>query len=308
MEQNAITTQSLEQGGVTPMPSSAPSAGESVLFPQAETEGCSTCGAQAERSSEAPTYIYALGKIEPRFPSLALEKEFMQASGRASTAGLTDAQSLQAVLSQRQNRYLLRSLCWVLTIEGLETYILAPRDAAEFDLLLESLRPNPSPMDIDAVIGIQGPLAPPSMCNGLTIPLVLLEQLYSFDRDSLVKAIPKPKELSAKDFTAAAEEVLARIMQLADNAGATNEHRALNYLALRYPAIYATATECHARDCSLSGVDVRQSRLSGTRNIVDVIFSYTNRNTAVTEKYFVRVDVTEKFPFLVTKMSPYYDR
>jgi hypothetical protein len=31
-------------------------------------------------------------------------------------------------------------------------------------------------------------------------------------------------------------------------------------------------------------------------------------NTDVTEKFFVRVDVTEEFPFLVTKMSPYYDR
>ena len=28
----------------------------------------------------------------------------------------------------------------------------------------------------------------------------------------------------------------------------------------------------------------------------------------VDEKHFVRVDVSEEFPFLVTKMSPYYDR
>jgi hypothetical protein len=42
--------------------------------------------------------------------------------------------------------------------------------------------------------------------------------------------------------------------------------------------------------------------------VVDVIFAYTNRATDVVEKYFVRVDVTEQFPFLVTKMSPYYDR
>jgi hypothetical protein len=27
-----------------------------------------------------------------------------------------------------------------------------------------------------------------------------------------------------------------------------------------------------------------------------------------TEKFFVRLDVTEEFAFLVTKMSPYYDR
>jgi len=54
-------------------------------------------------------------------------------------------------------------------------------------------------------------------------------------------------------------------------------------------------------------VEVRPSPLSGTRKIVDVIFSFTNHRTDVIEKYAVRVDVTEKFPFLVTKISPYFD-
>jgi PatG C-terminal len=35
---------------------------------------------------------------------------------------------------------------------------------------------------------------------------------------------------------------------------------------------------------------------------------YITRNTEVTEKFCVRVDVTEESPFLVTKMPPYYDR
>ena len=99
-----------------------------------------------------------------------------------------------------------------------------------------------------------------------------------------------------------------RIMQMADNAGATDEHRALNYLVVRYPAIYATAAEAFGRNCSLTAVEARPSRLSGVRRIVDVIFSFTNRQTDVTEKYFVRVDVTEEFPFLVTRLQPYYDR
>nr|WP_211167669.1 hypothetical protein [Pseudanabaena yagii] len=34
----------------------------------------------------------------------------------------------------------------------------------------------------------------------------------------------------------------------------------------------------------------------------------TKRNTDFTEEFFVRLDVTEEFPFLVTKLSPYYDR
>jgi hypothetical protein len=77
---------------------------------------------------------------------------------------------------------------------------------------------------------------------------------------------------------------------------------------MRYPAIYAKAAEQFGLACSLTGVEVRPSPLSRTRNVVDVIFSYSNRNTDFTEKFFVRCDVTEKFPFLVTKMSPYYDR
>jgi PatG Domain len=255
-----------------------------------------------------PSYVYALGRIEPRFPSLAAEKEFAQATGRAETAGLSDRQALHAVLSQRQNRYLVRQLCWVLTIEGLETYLLAPRDPADLDLLVEAVRPTPRPQDVDIVIGVRGPIASPEMCNGLMVPIVLFDQLYSFDVDTLIKAIPRPEKVSAKEFEPAAEELFQRIMQLADNAGATDEHRALNYLTVRYPAVYATTADAFARSCSLSTVEVRPSALSGTRRIVEVIFAFTNRGTDVIEKTFTRVDVTEEFPFLVTKMSPYYDR
>jgi len=99
-----------------------------------------------------------------------------------------------------------------------------------------------------------------------------------------------------------------RIMQMADNAGATDEHRALNYCAVRYPAIYAKAAEEFAQNSSLTAIEVRPSPLGGTRKIVEVIFSFTNPNTDFTEKFCVRVDTTEEFPFLVTKMSPYYDR
>jgi len=254
------------------------------------------------------SYVYALGRVTLRFPSLAVEKEFAQATGRAETAGLTDRQALQSVLSQRSNRYLARQLCWVLEIEGLETYLLVPRDPADFDLLVEALRPTPSPMDVDVVVGVRGPIAPPEMCNGLMVPVVAFDQIHSFDRDALIKAIPRPEKVTAKEFEPAARELFDRIMQMADNAGATDEHRALNYLAVRYPAIYATASDAFERNSALTGVEVRPSRLSGARNIVDVIFSYTHRNTDVTEKFFVRVDVTEEFPFLVTKLSPYFDR
>ena len=199
------------------------------------------------RPAASPSWVYAIGRIEARFPSISVEKEFAQATGRADTKGLTDRQALHAVLSKPENRYLLRQLCFVMTIEGLETYILVPRDPADISLLVEALRPTPQPWDLDVVIGMKGPIAPPQMCNGLMVPIVVFDQIYSFDRDALIKAIPKPEKTSAKDFAPAAEELFDRIMQMTDNAGATDEHRALNYLAVRYQAIYAKAADSFAR-------------------------------------------------------------
>jgi hypothetical protein len=275
---------------------------------QAGTAPCPTCGAAAGPNGADPSYVYALGRIEARFPSPATEKEFAQATARAKTNGQTDREAFHAVLSQTENRYLVRQLCWVLIIQGLETYLLHPRYPADIDLLLEAIRPAPSTLDIDVVIGLRGPMAPPEMCNGLMVPIVAFDQIYSFDRGALIGAIPRPEKTPVKQFKAAADELFDRVMQLTDNAGATDDHRALNYLAMRYPAIYTTVADAFGRNASLTGVEVRPSALSGTRKIVEVIFTFTNRNTDVSEKFFVRVDVTEKFPFLVTKMSPYYDR
>jgi hypothetical protein len=280
-----------------------------AIKPQVNEQSCPTCGGTMNfNGSETSGFVYALGLIQPRFPSLEVEKEFAQATARAETAGLTDRQALHDVLSRPENRYLARQLCWVLTIEGLEAYLLIPRDPADLNLLLEALRATPDPADVDVVIGVRGPIAPPEMCNGLMVPVVVFDQIYSFDRDSLIESIPKPEKMAAKQFETVSGELFDRIMQLADNAGATDDHRALNYLALRYPGIYATAADAFGRDFSLTAVEVRPSSLSGTRRIVEAVFSFTNRNTDFVEKQFVRVDVTGEWPFLTTKMSPYYDR
>ena len=140
------------------------------------------------------------------------------------------------------------------------------------------------------------------------LPVVVVDQMYWFDADSLLRSLTRPKEIAASEFRVTAEEVFNRVMQLADNAGGADEHRALNYLAVRYPALYALVAERHLQNYSWTGVDVRPSRLSASRQIVDVIASFTHRQTDVTERLFVRVDVTEEFPFLVTKLSPLYER
>jgi hypothetical protein len=100
------------------VPSTARASG-GPLAPQA----CATCGTvpAANGGTGASSYVYAIGRIEPRFPKVSVEKEFAQATGREKTSGLTDRQTLHTVLTKPENRYLVRQLCWVMTVEGLET-------------------------------------------------------------------------------------------------------------------------------------------------------------------------------------------
>ncbi|MDA5281081.1 hypothetical protein [Streptomyces sp. Isolate_45] len=278
--------------------------------------GCGGCGRAAPAadgtSHPLETYspfVYAVGRLEPRMTSLAIEKEFAQATGRAETANLTDRQALHAVLSDPQSRYLAKHLCYVLVIQGIDTYILRPRDPADYDLLVDAIGASPRTSDLHVVIGLRGPLSPPDLCNGLMLPQVSFDQVYAFDADSLVAGLPKPDDLDEESFRSASRELFDRVIQIADNAGSSDEHRALNYSAVRYAQIYAHTAQAFASGLALTAVETRPSRLSGSsRNIQDVVLSYTNRTTDVTEKHFVRVDVTEAFPFLVTKLSPYYDR
>ena len=272
-EQTATKEQSVMEND---SPNLSPYPVARTFYPVSPQDGCACCGGQGGGPSaslndaKAISFVYAIGKVEARFPNLAAEKEFAQAIGRTETTGKTDQQAFHTVLSNRENRYLVRQLCWVLTIQGLETYLLLPRDPTDADLLVQAIRPAPTPNDIDVVIGVRGPIAPPEMCNGLMVPIVVFDQIYSFDRHALITAIPKPAKATDAQFGPAAEELFNRIMLLTDNAGATDEHRALNYLAMRYPAIYAKAAERFGCDCSLTGVEVRPSSLSSTRKIVDV--------------------------------------
>src|SRR4051812_18195504 len=90
-------------------PSSGP--GERGLPPRQGPDHAGIGGATGTGLAGAdtpPSYVFALGRIEARSPSLAVEKEFAQSTGRAGTAGLTDRQALQRVLSDRRNRYLAR--------------------------------------------------------------------------------------------------------------------------------------------------------------------------------------------------------
>lgn len=278
-----------------------------------EAKSCSSC--QTEKQSKK--FIYAIGRIKPRFPDLSIENEYRQLLMlKSNTSKKTESQVFYEVLQEYD--YLARELCWTFSIENIDTYIILPKNSSDFAKLVESINPNNEDskelidrgghIDRDILIGELGPIAPPTLCNGLTLPIVFFDQIYSFSTEKLIKAIPKSKDVEEKSFRNTAQELFDRIQQIADNLGATDEHRALNYLAVRYSKIYDLATEMYAQDCSLNSITVVPSRLIGTRKILDPVFEYVNRKTDVRDKYFVRVDVTGKYPFLHTKLTRFFDR
>ncbi len=265
-----------------------------------KSENKGTCGLKSL------PFVYVLGQVEARFPNRSIEKEFVQIIERSKSANLDHQQAFHSVLSQPENRYLARKLSWVLTKEGVPIYILLPTGPEDLDILLEAIRPSACPLDRQVVVGRKGPVAPPEMC-GLEVPMVLVDHLYSLEYNNFMKSI-HPELVADEKFKAAALELFRRMMQIADNTGSTDKHRALNYLSVRYPAIYAKAAGEQERNFSLTSVEAVSSRLSDSRKIISVVFTFANKEIGIVEKYFVRVDVSEEYPFLVTKMSPYYDR
>ena len=239
---------------------------QSIFIPQEMLDKPCGCGGKGNCSSCSEnnniqiekSFVYAIGRIQPKFPSPGVEKEYYQVIGKLDTAGQTDYEAMRTSLSKKENKYLARQMCWIFSIEGIEAYILKPRDPADIDLLLDSIRAPPRGGDVDVVIGIRGPIAPPEMCNGLSLPIVVFEQIYSFDVDTLMKALPKSKEEKTKGekYTTNSEGEFYKIMQMADNFGATDEHRSLNYLAVRYQGYYEKTAQMYEQESSLINIEV----------------------------------------------------
>jgi hypothetical protein len=284
--------------GVTPMSGETTTTDTQAGHqPHCDCQVCS--GGPATR----PDYVYSIGKISARFPSVDIEKELYQAVRTTETEKLTDRQVLHQVLSQAENAYLAREMCWVFSVNGVETFIVIPRSGLELNELVAALGTGSSDGATCVILGQRtGPL-PGSACAGLTLPGVIASKIYSFNIDELVKSLPL--EQTQVD---AGKELLGRITHLIDNVGDSDEHRAVNYLALRYPAMYSLVVESFGRDFSLQGLGVRRVSTRSTRNLIDVQLNFVSRKTDVRESYAMRVDVSGMFPFLVSPAHPVFDK
>jgi hypothetical protein len=240
-------------------------------------------------------YVYAIGRIAPRFDRLDVEKEFLQIAGRDKPVDPTDPQILGPLLAEPRFRYLVREISWVLTVAGVKTYLLRPHALTDLDLLAGAFPASSEGVDTDLVIGTHPhPMATP-------LPIIEFHHIYSFGLEPFIRSIPGVSD--SPNVRRTAQELFLALSQL--HRGTTDEGRALNYLAVRYPVIYTKTIELQARNLTILSLQVAPVATPGGRRIMSVVIGFGNGASNMVERWAAKVDVTGEFPFLVSEMSPY---
>jgi hypothetical protein len=281
--------------------------------------GCG-CGAPGgtctcNEADDLSGFVYAIGTIEAEYPNIGIERE-MQAMARhlgieiepdrdLSAKATEDRHWQHAVLSRdpKLTRYIARQLRWRLTIEDFPVFVLSPGDPNYLEDLIDALnRPKYTkparsggkraakeapPIeaysghaeDLDVVVGVIGP----QTANGTSI---LVDQLFQITHSQCTPS------------------GLPYFSQISDNHGITDADRAYNFLAARY----TPPLPSQLGGFELCGLRVTPSRLgTGFGRILRGIYTFRN-NAGAEKEYFVRVDVTNEFPLMISPMQPYLER
>lgn len=250
-------------------------------------------------------YVYVIGNIHWDFGAPDIAKEYLQRLPDPIPANLTtEPQRVQYVL--QQNPYLAREMKWELMIGENVAYQLTPRTQTELNAFIASMvRTDPTAVQFDVVIGAAEPTL-----SGL--PGALVNRTFTFTLQELATSVTsalKSENVTNIPSTQQIVNVFDQTLQLANNTGDLDEHRALNYVSVNYPEVYVLPTAQGATSSNLMfvGVETRHSpNDAGGRRVVEVILNYQNSTTGMSMRFFTSVDVTGQFPYIVEKFQPYF--
>jgi hypothetical protein len=290
--------------------------GQSVpLAGPAAGGGCVTCGQGLPGTpfnTARDQFVYAIGRLSPQFQSLDVEKEFAQLAADIEVREVSEHRSLKAVLEQDDNLYLARHICWVFNTHGIDSFAVVPRDNHDARELVDTFAPASDEDVINVIVGRSATTPPLWDWSSTSLRLVSADQLLTFTLDEFLNALTSTdgdggsEGGSDPDHRAAMRELFFRLTRRSDNQGFTDVHRALNYAALRYPALYRATLRALDDGKALMGVEPRPAP-STSRRLVSVRLIFRDRNTQIVERYSCTVDVTGEFCFLATPLSPTYD-
>jgi hypothetical protein len=256
-------------------------------------------------------FVYVVGRLYARFPSLGAEKEYAQLTGGDPDA-LVRTAALKDALSRGENRYLARQMCWVISGPSSDACLLVPRDGSDLAELIETLTDDDNTVQVLVGSPALGPaMASPCLVGGL--PAVWPDQLLSFRRDELLEALAEASDWEMRGgsqpemWRRIAGGLFDHLTQRTENRGISPVHRAMNFIALRYTPIYHLAFDAQREENALIGIDALVGGAGSERTTVDVRFAFRNIRTHVVERYVCRVDVTDLFPFLTGPLTRTHD-
>jgi len=275
---------------------------------------------------ENSRFVYVVGNITAKFPSLSLEKALYQnclldgddmslfesVNDDVSLMRLNESsrltQKLFKALCNIKNRYIARNMNWVLDNRfGDEVYHL---DIATDDLLTQciaALERNQEPDKKGA-----------GNANGAGTVVIIGHSRHagdlSVDAIMPVAVMPYGQIIQAEQHSnAKLRELADTITSLDASSGNTDAYRALNFVLYNNPAILQKSYQLcfqprmdgpNSSGYKLTGVDV-DTLASGDRIVADVIFNYQGINTGAVQYWYSRVDVTGEYPFLVEELAEY---
>jgi hypothetical protein len=252
---------------------------------------------------QAEQYVYAIGRLDIRFPSLAIEREYQQRE-RALHDLPQHPRHARIVAVLQRNPHLALRVGYVFLVGGTPTFALAPSSGSLKESLFKALTQSHEAEHYCCVIGRVGGFTNPASYGGLLLSLVAVDQLYPFSSaewaeglgDS-AKAALQARKIEATQFRSVSQSIFREIIGMPENMGITDGHRALNYLLLQHPGMFLAASE--RPNHVLDRIETRVIQAAGGRKHVAVILSFLERSTNVPERLYCSVDVTEEWPFVV---------
>ncbi|MGR5500796.1 hypothetical protein ACQKP3_08725 [Vibrio sp. DNB22_10_4] len=271
-----------------------------------------------EHAIPVPSYVYVAGKLCVHFPTRGLEKEYEAA---AQALGL-NPRNFNLVFTHKDNngnltyRYIAEQVSWILSVEGQDAYVLLPNSSDELDEFIDALTfdsaSNLADETYSVAIGVKGPVAPEKMSDDKPLPMVRCHHLYHFTTAQL------QQELSGENTTTIAISNVLDALTKKPNIGVSDFDRAKNFIAYRYPTIYAASHQgnhvsnhpnsghSNANDAQyLEDLQVQYANVAPGRTIVDIILTYQKTVSGRQLSYFASVDVTDEFPFLHSNLTDY---
>lgn len=249
---------------------------------------------------DTPSYVYALGRIQAQFPSSSVENLYKEVVFQkfGPNAG---AKSLFEVLSMPEHLFLAKKMCWVLTIDGTDCYVLQAKTPALLNAFIKALQPKPT-QQFEYVVAQLGDYAANNLCAGRTMKMAYVHQIQSSTIEDYCQVLSQQTDVELSKI----KPLFNSMLKFCRNAGDLPAQRALNYVSLKCTGLYKIFTAPmlaqNKEGIEFEQIEAISSAGNSERQVVTLIFSYLNPESKRVEKQHINIDVTELYPFSCSEL------